>query len=201
MECSEELSLLRSATAGVQLAIYARQVPFRRPLAQLHVSRASLAVTLTQTGLLSALSASLGQGAVRNTRRRPGPPFTDTRKSYQEKVIFFLRAGRKAKECSNTLFLQVSCLTAFWASELSAVQNLDGRNRAIVIAESLARVIAAIRIASIRWQSYLPRNTEISPHRPCVRNAAIRIARLAFVRLTFVPHGTAEWRARVDRVH
>ena len=34
---------------------------------------------------------------------------------------------------------------------------LDGRNRAIVIAESLARVIAAIRIASIRWQSYLPR--------------------------------------------
>ena len=33
---------------------------------------------------------------------------------------------------------------------------LDGRNRAIVIAESLARVIAAIRIASVRWQSYLP---------------------------------------------
>ena len=35
--------------------------------------------------------------------------------------------------------------------------TLDGRNRAIVIAESLARVIAAIRIASVRWQSYLPR--------------------------------------------
>ena len=29
---------------------------------------------------------------------------------------------------------------------------LDGRNRAIVIAESLARVIAAIRVASVRWR-------------------------------------------------
>ena len=36
------------------------------------------------------------------------------------------------------------------------LQTLDGRNRAIVIAESLARVIAAIRIASVRWRSYLP---------------------------------------------
>ena len=34
--------------------------------------------------------------------------------------------------------------------------TLDGRNRAIVIAESLARVIAAIRITSVHWQSYLP---------------------------------------------
>ena len=34
---------------------------------------------------------------------------------------------------------------------------LDGRTFAIVIAESLARVIAAIRIASVRWRSYLPR--------------------------------------------
>ena len=33
---------------------------------------------------------------------------------------------------------------------------LDGRNRAIAIAESLARVIAAIRIASVRWRSDLP---------------------------------------------
>ena len=32
---------------------------------------------------------------------------------------------------------------------------LDGRNRAIVIWESLARVIVAIRIASVRWRSYL----------------------------------------------
>ena len=33
---------------------------------------------------------------------------------------------------------------------------LDGRNRARVIAESLARVLAAIRMASVRWSSYLP---------------------------------------------
>ena len=70
----------------------------------------------------------------------------------------------------------------------------------LVIAELLARVIAAIRIASVRWRLHLPRNTEISPHRPCVRCAAIRIARLAFVRLTFVLRGTAEWLVRVDRV-
>ena len=77
-----------------------------------------------------------------------------------------------------------------------------GENRAIVIAEPLARVIAAIRIASVRWRSYLPLKTQrISPHRPCVRCAAIRIARLAFIHsLTFVPRGTAEWLARVDRV-
>ena len=34
---------------------------------------------------------------------------------------------------------------------------LDGRNCSIVIAELLARVIAAIRIASVRWRLYLPR--------------------------------------------
>ena len=36
------------------------------------------------------------------------------------------------------------------------IANLDGRNLAIVVAESLARVIAAIRITSVRWRSYLP---------------------------------------------
>ena len=35
------------------------------------------------------------------------------------------------------------------------LRSLDARNRAIVIAESLARVIAAIRIASVRWRSHL----------------------------------------------
>ena len=45
------------------------------------------------------------------------------------------------------------------------------------------------------------KNTEISPHRPCVRCAAVRNARLAFIRLTFVSSGTAEWwLARVDHV-
>ena len=38
--------------------------------------------------------------------------------------------------------------------------TLDGRNRARVIAESLARIIAAIRITSVRWQSYLPLKTQ-----------------------------------------
>ena len=50
---------------------------------------------------------------------------------------------------------------------------------------------------------YLPQNTEMSPDRPCVRCAAIRIARLrrlAFIRVVFVPRGIAEWPARVDRV-
>ena len=40
---------------------------------------------------------------------------------------------------------------------------------------------------------YLPQNTEMSPHRPCVCCAVIRIARLVFIRVVFVPRGTAEW--------
>ena len=43
-------------------------------------------------------------------------------------------------------------------------------------------------------------NKELSPRRPCVRCAAIRIARLAFVGVVFVQRGPAEWSARVDRV-
>ena len=75
------------------------------------------------------------------------------------------------------------------------------RNHAIVIAESLARVIDAIRISLAFIVGHISlENTEISPHRPCVRCAAIRIARWAFIRLAFVPHGTAEWLARVDCV-
>ena len=61
--------------------------------------------------------------------------------------------------------------------------------------------IAAIRITSVRWRSYLAlKNTEFGPRRPCVRCTAIRIARLAFVGVVFVPRGSAEWPARVDRV-
>ena len=76
-------------------------------------------------------------------------------------------------------------------------KTLDG---AIVIAESLVRVVAAIRITSVRWWSDLPLKTQNLVLRPCVRCAAIRIARLAFIRLTFVPRGTVEWPARVGRV-
>ena len=49
----------------------------------------------------------------------------------------------------------VSCVVS-WSSGLS----LDGRNRARVIAEALARVIAAIRIASVRWRSHLHLKTQ-----------------------------------------
>ena len=35
------------------------------------------------------------------------------------------------------------------------LRSLDGRNHAIVIPESLARGIAVIRIASVRWLSHL----------------------------------------------
>ena len=79
--------------------------------------------------------------------------------------------------------------------------SLDGRNRAIVIAVSLA-IELSLRFESLAFVgSHISlENTEISPHRPCVRCAAIRIAQLAFIRLTFVPHGIAEWLARVHRV-
>ena len=39
---------------------------------------------------------------------------------------------------------------------------LDGRNRARVIAEALARVIAAIQITSVCWRPYLPPKTQKS---------------------------------------
>ena len=56
-------------------------------------------------------------------------------------------------------------------SKRKTAVHLDGQNRAIVIAESLARVIAAIVGGHI-----FPQNTGTSPLRPCVRCAAIRIA-------------------------
>ena len=70
--------------------------------------------------------------------------------------------------------------------------------RTIVIAESLARVIAAIRVTNVHWWPHFPPNAKTGPHRPCVRCAAIRIARLAFVRVAFVPLGVAEWPANLD---
>ena len=75
--------------------------------------------------------------------------------------------------------------------------RLDGQNRAIVIAESLERVCAAIRITSVRWRSYVALKTQnyffyLGPRRPCARCVAVRIARLAFVSVVFVPRGTAE---------
>ena len=49
-----------------------------------------------------------------------------------------------------------SSLGSSQSSECDFPVFLIGRHRAIVIAESLARVITAIRIASVRWRSYLP---------------------------------------------
>ena len=72
---------------------------------------------------------------------------------------------------------------------------------AIVIAESLASVIAAIRITSVRWRAYLPLKHRIwssqTQRVPCV---AIRIAWLAVIGVVFVPHRITEWLAKVDCV-
>ena len=45
-----------------------------------------------------------------------------------------------------------------------------------------------------------PKITEFGPRRRCVLCTAIRIARLAFVGVVFVPRGPAEWPTRVDCV-
>ena len=68
----------------------------------------------------------------------------------------------------------------------------------IVIAQSRARVIAAIRIASVRWRSYLPPKHRDSSSQTlrsvcCDSNRAIGVHLLN----EFVPRGTAEWLARV----
>ena len=62
----------------------------------------------------------------------------------------------------------------------------------------MVRVIAAIQITSDRWRSYLPPKTEIGLHRPFFHSVVIRITRLAYIRAAFLPHGSAEWLARVD---
>ena len=48
------------------------------------------------------------------------------------------------------------------------VKTLDGRNRTIVIAGSLARVIFAIESLAFVGGHISLENTEISPHRYCV---------------------------------
>ena len=74
---------------------------------------------------------------------------------------------------------------------------LDVQNRVIVIAESPARAIAANRVTSVRWRSYLP------PKQRKQSSWTLRSVLLRFdsrdwrsFRVTFVPCGTAEcWRA------
>ena len=81
--------------------------------------------------------------------------------------------------------------------------DLDGRNRASVIAESLARVIAAIRITSIRWRSYLTLITQslvlVGPAFVALRFES-RDWPFLGCSTVFVPLGPAAWPARADRV-
>ena len=67
-----------------------------------------------------------------------------------------------------------------WVESTKQNYSLDGRNRAMVIAESLAGVIVAIRIASVRWRSYFP------PPQKLV------LTDLAFIVLRFESHN---WRS------
>ena len=73
------------------------------------------------------------------------------------------------QKSANTLtaspnLLRPACGTAprstFTTASMISDTILDGRNCERVIAESLARVTAAIRIASVRWRSNLPPETQ-----------------------------------------
>ena len=71
----------------------------------------------------------------------------------------------------------------------------------MAVAELLARVIAAIRIANIRWGGLFSlNNTEIGSHGPWICGAAIQIVRLAFIGVTCVRRGILEWLAGLDYV-
>ena len=66
--------------------------------------------------------------------------------------LFLLGAHRRGLGRANLhMFVLLFC-----AGSCEIGRLIDGRNHAIVIAEPLARVLAAIRIASVRWRSYLP---------------------------------------------
>ena len=97
--------------------------------------------------------------------------------------------------CQNYLWKPSFCVTPNFSQDLlgyvcffgysRGVGVLDNRKMKkrkdrVVLTESLARVIAAIRITSVCWQSCLcpTSNTKTGPYRPCVRCAAIQIARL-----------------------
>ena len=74
------------------------------------------------------------------------------------------------------------------------LRDLDGRNFAMVIKGSLARVIATTQTTIVCLRSNLhPKNTECGPHGARARCAVIRILRLVFVGVAFVLHGTAQW--------
>ena len=82
------------------------------------------------------------------------------------------------------------------------MQDIDGRNRVMVIAESRARESYRRDFNHKRSMAVMSplKTTAIGPHRRCVRCVAIRIVRFAYICVTLTRRGTAEWLARVDRV-
>ena len=122
-----------------------------------------------------------------------------------QKRHLFLQNGRKPKAFwiyFSTLPPSLNIISNFPSSALK--RHLLKRH--LTLSDLSYRRIASesYRRDLNRWRSLaavsFPENTEIGPRRPCVRCAAIQIARLAFVGVVFAPRGTAEWPARVDRV-
>ena len=76
----------------------------------------------------------------------------------------------------------------FWAPRIiscNLAPDLHGQNRVRVTTESLGRVIAAIRITSVRWRSYLP---------PKTQNLVLVVLDPAFIALRFE---SRDWRSLV----
>ena len=87
----------------------------------------------------------------------------------------------KRLEVPNTLLPDIRGLLK--EKSIYKLLYFDGRDRAIVIAESLARVIAAIRIVAFVGGHISSQNTVIGPHRPpcslcCASNRAIGVLSL-----------------------
>ena len=112
-----------------------------------------------------------------------------------------MEISTRLRPVSETKFLGKSvwplCFTAEFAQRLGWAKSRDSYRRIASDSESCRR-------DSNHWRSLAvispPKEHRIGPRRPRVRCTAIRIARLAFIGVVFVPRGTAEWLARVDCV-
>ena len=133
---------------AVQLLIFS-SLSFRSPLSEdLHRGARQRSLLgcgspcmLSRKHELSGPNCTMPERCAIRFRSHTPPPHHAVR------ITFVASDGSRLVPKAPTKFLR--CWPAMQGS-------LDGRNRAIVIAESLARVIAAIRIASVRWPSYLP---------------------------------------------
>ena len=78
---------------------------------------------------------------------------------------------------------------------------LDGAKSRKSYRRIARRVIAAIRITSVRWRSFLPLKTQnlvlVDPAFVALR---FELRDLVFIGVVFVPRGPAKWPARVDSV-